>query len=347
LQVAAELGTHYEAVRFVSMDPLPPAGELPDLDALVDDAPRKRVELVQAGKDDLLECHEREVFFCSSWTTVLLWRAYAKALAVENVEPRPFYYFIQDYEPGRHPLGCRHAMALSAYGHGPYTHAIFDSDSLAGYFRRSGLEFRRSYVLPPALNPEIKAHLEARGHFLEQKEASAVRMLLHGGPGRPEHCFAAVMEGLYRFFSSIPEEERAHFYVISAGDPHDDLQLCPGAVVKSVGGLPMETYLKYLEHCNVGVSFMISPHPSHPPLEMALFGLYTITTSYGGKDLAGCHPNLHVLPEPTPEALAAELRLAAEFALSGGPSEKRAIMPSCLSEHSWRENVRELHLEIL
>lgn len=347
MQAAAALTREYEAVRFVSMYPLGEQADMFDFASFVHDAPRKRIEVARACEGDLLPCHEREVFFCTYWTTALLWREYVRQLAAAGKEPRPFYYLIQDYEPGFYPMGCKQTLALSTYEHPDLTHAIFNSASLAEHFGRLGYDFAEKYVLPPSLNPDIHAHLDARGHKLAPKDDGKIRILVYGRPEQPRNCFAAIMEGLFRYFSEMSEAERAGYEIISAGQPHDDIRLAPGAVVKSVGKLSMPDYIRALETSHIGLAFMASPHPSYPPLEMALFGLYTITTSYGAKDMRGVHPNLRALSEPTPIALAEELGRGAEKVRAGEVKTGEAILPTCMSPLGWEENMQKLEIKKL
>lgn len=347
MQVARAMTDEYESVRFISMYPLGDDGHMFDFADYVLDAPRKVVEVARACEGDVLTCHEREIFFCTYWTTALLWRDYVRRLTGKGLDPRPFYYFIQDYEPGFYPMGCKQALALSTYDYGHLTHALFNSESLASHFARLGYKFAAKYVLPPSLNPDIRAHLEQRKFRLAPKEDGVLRILVYGRPEQPRNCFATIMEGLYLFFSRMTEEERADYYVISAGQPHDDITLAPGATVNSLGKLTMPEYIEILERSRLGVGLMASPHPSYPPLEMALFGLYTITTSFGAKNLSGIHPNLHALAEPTPEALAAELARGAEAVRSGKIKTDQAVIPSCMSVKGWEENVRNLNIRKL
>ena len=44
---------------------------------------------------------------------------------------------------------------------------------------------------------------------------------------------------------------------------------------------------------------MCSPHPSYPPLEMATFGVKTITNSFMTKDLSTFSPNIISVDDPT------------------------------------------------
>ena len=63
-------------------------------------------------------------------------------------------------------------------------------------------------------------------------------------------------------------------------------------MVKSVGKLSLEEYGKMMLETSIGISLMVSPHPSYPPLEMSTFGVRTITNCYGGKDLRAFNNNI-------------------------------------------------------
>lgn len=67
---------------------------------------------------------------------------------------------------------------------------------------------------------------------------------------------------------------------------------------------------------SAGISLMASPHPIYPPLEMAHFGVRTVTNSYTCKDLSTFHPNITSIPSiaenAVAQALASSCRKAAE-----------------------------------
>ena len=78
-------------------------------------------------------------------------------------------------------------------------------------------------------------------------------------------------------------------------------------VLQSLGKLTLDVYAELLRSSAIGISLMISPHPSYPPLEMAHLGLLVLTNRYAEKDLSTWHPNISSLRAMTPEALAADL----------------------------------------
>jgi hypothetical protein len=73
---------------------------------------------------------------------------------------------------------------------------------------------------------------------------------------------------------------------------------------KNLGKLGLEDYSSYLRTAYVGISLMVSPHTSYPPLEMAEAGFVTITNSCFGKDLGRVANNIISLERVTEDAIA-------------------------------------------
>jgi hypothetical protein len=82
---------------------------------------------------------------------------------------------------------------------------------------------------------------------------------------------------------------------LSIGGKHKDIKLADGRVLKACGKLTLENYARVLAESSVGISLMCSPHPSYPPLEMAAFGVTTITNSFLCKDLSDFSDNIRSL----------------------------------------------------
>ena len=62
--------------------------------------------------------------------------------------------------------------------------------------------------------------------------------------------------------------------------------LAKGRYLTSVGKLTLDEYARVLSESAIGISLMVSPHPSYPPLEMAAFGAIVITNGYQNKNLS-------------------------------------------------------------
>ena len=72
------------------------------------------------------------------------------------------------------------------------------------------------------------------------------------------------------------------YEVISVGEKHADIELSAGYQIQSLGPLTYNDYAKVLKGAHIGISLMLSPHPSYPPLEMLNMGLITITNDFLG-----------------------------------------------------------------
>ncbi|MDA3858947.1 MAG: glycosyl transferase family 1, partial [Roseovarius sp.] len=88
---------------------------------------------------------------------------------------------------------------------------------------------------------------------------------------------------------------------ISIGQTHGDVTLPGGLTLKSLGKLPWEDYPDYLCSVDLGLSLMYSPHPSHPPIEMAASGVRVITNQFGPKDLSQLSPAILSVPATAPD----------------------------------------------
>ncbi len=95
-----------------------------------------------------------------------------------------------------------------------------------------------------------------------------------------------------------------HEWIIySLGESHSDIALGNGVVLRSRGKLSLDDYARMLKESAIGISLMVSPHPSYPPLEMAHFGVLTITNTFANKDLSKWHQNIVSIDILTPQNL--------------------------------------------
>lgn len=344
MELARELSRHYACVRFLSLAPLGITEEMFDFNAYVSGA-KHSVSVESIAGRPSFQCHQREIFYCTYWATVLLWQAYAQALRAGGVAVPCFYYFIQDYEPGFYPYGTRHSMSLATYEQGEHIHALFNAEELAQFFTRRGLAFKKNYILRPSLNPSMDEHLKARNYTIPAKPAGKTTIVVYGRPQTPRNCFEAVVEGLHRYFATLSPARYKDFEIISAGREHDDIELFPGLVLRSVGKLDLPAYIALLERAHIGVSLMASPHPSYPPLEMAVFGLVVLTNGYECKDLSRHHEAIRSLRTPAPEDVAAGLAMAVAELEEKEAKERPVRLPTNMSPLPWRENVRRLGLK--
>jgi hypothetical protein len=371
MELARVLAAHYSRVRLISQMPLPAPEAMFDIPApglegdighrhqglpggrdekesiadgdsfSASGAPQETVSLVDGAS---LPCHRAEVFLCTHWSTVGVWEAYDLAMRQAGFAAPDFYSFIQDFEPDFLPQGPARARALAGYTHGERCRAVINSIELARFLSEAGLRFARTHTLKPSLNPELARYLDARGWRLTKPRPDPLVILVYGRPATPRNRFQEATKGLALHLDSLSEGERRRTLCLSAGQPHPDILLGPNAVLKSLGKLSLQRYAALLEQTHVGLSLMASPHPSYPPLEMALFGLMTVTNRHAGKDLAGTHPGIVSIAAPEPAEVARGLALAREMARAA-PAVQKAVLPLSLSPLPWGENLRNLGIE--
>src|SRR4029079_19452217 len=122
--------------------------------------------------------------------------------------------------------------------------------------------------------------------------------------------------------------------VISVGRPHPPVELGRGLRMRALGKLDIEAYASLLTESAVGLSLMVSPHPSYPPLDMAHLGMRVVTNRFGPKDLATWHENIRSTEALTAGGIADALaaQVAAFEADPGGGERAKALRPDYLAD---------------
>ena len=161
---------------------------------------------------------------------------------------------------------------------------LFNSGELFAFFEAQGHRVERAFVFEPKLSNSLRPFLGG------EPPVKIRRILVYGRPSVPRNCYPAVEKGLRAWAERYPEF--SDWEVVSAGLAHPPMPFGRGRAMQSLGKLSLEAYGEMLRGAAVGLSLMASPHPSYPPLEMAHFGLRTVTNKYANKDLATSHPNI-------------------------------------------------------
>jgi hypothetical protein len=196
----------------------------------------------------------------------------------EGYERQRFLYLIQDYEPNFYAWGPEFADAQASYGldFAP----VFNTTILRDYFGLQGHRFARPDA--PAFQPAIDIARFAAGR--RRPRPGPRRIAVYGRPEVPRNMFPTTIEALGRFLTDraiAPDEVE----LLSVGLRHDPVTLPGGHVLHSLGKLPLADYPEWLLTVDIGLSLMHSPHPSHPPLEMAAAGARVVTNRFANKDL--------------------------------------------------------------
>lgn len=213
-------------------------------------------------------------------------------------------YLIQDFEPCFYNWSDRYVLANVTYNSNIPTIAVFNSSFLKKFFNDRGYQFEREYFFEPRMNEKLKRHFDL------EKMKKKKQILIYGRPSVPRNGFILIIEALKIFTKKQHDIHEWKF--ISVGEQHPDVEIGAGVILKSVGKLSLDDYAGILKESAIGISLMISPHPSYPPLEMAHFGILTITNSFANKDLSKWHENITSVEILTPQNLYMHLSLLVE-----------------------------------
>lgn len=253
-----------------------------------------------------------DVFIGTAWWTANLAKSLVRQQAeLHGISPRPFIYLIQDFEPGFYPWSARYALADATYRNTHGFVPVFNTQLLKAYFESTGYQVEDGLWFNPVLNQGIRSALQ--GAPIERQK----RVLVYGRPTVERNAFPLIVMGLRHL---IAHHAVRDWIFVSAGEAHAPVDLGGGCVLHSLGKLSLENYALELKRCHVGLSLMISPHPSYPPLEMAACGMRVVTNHYGPKDLSTWSNSIRSVATPNPESIGEAMAAAmAEFDGTGAP----------------------------
>ncbi|MFN3707846.1 hypothetical protein [Microcella sp.] len=262
-----------------------------------------------AVRDDLigLECHTNDVWIVTHWTT-----AHSAIVASRSgsLSSSRVVYLVQDYEPSFVPASTESVTSQLTY-HGGF-HLLVNSTPVAEILnRREGIEVDPARVFSPDLDLR-SGELGAKDHGSRTRQ----RVFFYGRPSKPRNLFSLGVAALRVAAASCgPDVDW-----ISAGESHPDVPLGNGHTLRSAGTLNWDDYFDLLAGSSVAVSLQASPHPSHPPLEAAARGVFTVTNEIDDTR-NGLHPMLIAVPAD-PEAIGAAILDGLERTADGSSGQR-------------------------
>jgi len=262
-----------------------------------------------------LPVEPQDFWLATAWWTGHAAQRLQEWQAKQHGQWLPMAYLIQDFEPGFYPWSSQSALALATY-RPEQDLGIFNTRLLADYFAKQGLQYAKAWTFEPTLNHglrELFQAVSARGRALRER-----RIVVYGRPSTPRNGFELICEGLRHWGWSDPAARE--WEIVAPGEIVTGIDLGP-VRVKAVGKLQIDAYAQLLATSAIGLSIMVSPHPSYPPLEMAAFGMRVVTNRFANKDLSQFTESIRSVPSLTPEGIASALSACcAEFEASGGES---------------------------
>ena len=193
-------------------------------------------------------------------------------------------------------------MADSTYKSDIPTIAVFNSKLLYEFFKKNGYQFKNEYYFEPVLNEKLKEELQKHAKSYTRKK----QILLYGRPGTARNAFELILASLNEWVQI--DDQAGEWTILSAGENFDDVNLVNGQKVKALGKVTLEEYARIMLESKIGISLMVSPHPSYPPLEMSTFGMRVITNHYGNKNLSDFNENMISLDNCSSTSIAETLK---------------------------------------
>jgi len=245
-----------------------------------------------------------DVFLGSLWHSLSAVRRLLNFQQAEFAQPpTPYISLVQDYEPGFHPWSSAYLLGMAAYN-SEYSHkVIFNSKELADFYAYQKHPVDHGCHFDPVMNTSLRDALQAAPPTGKDR-----RILVYGRPTERRNAFYVTSRALEIWSETYADAPR--WTVVSAGEDHRPFRLARGVSCRVKGKLTLEGYIEELQRSAVGLSLMVSPHPSYPPLEMAHFGARTITNSFLCKDLTSWHENIVSVDIAEPENIADALAKA-------------------------------------
>lgn len=254
-----------------------------------------------------LGLRKNDIFMASAWWNAR--QAYDLIDAQNEIfgqdDGRRMVYLIQDFEPGFYPWSTKWSLAENTYRNPDKTIAVFNTPLLASSMLER-YDFSHSEVYKPMINENLLIPIE---HQVAHKDREKI-VLLYARPHAERNCLDVLDAIVSECFKQDPDYW-SDWRFLAIGEDFEPDQL-HGDKITILGRLSLDAYRDYLSKSRLGISIMVSPHPSYPPLEMAANGVKVLANTYEGKDLSLLHENIESFSMFDPKALAQKFRTMAE-----------------------------------
>ena len=102
------------------------------------------------------------------------------------------------------------------------------------------------------------------------------------------------------------------FHGIGSSNHFQDLPITGNVKLKLFPKLDLKQYYEFIKSYDVGLSLMLSPHPSLVPLDLAGAGIITVTNTFANKSSKSLeHISGNIIPaEPSIDTIVAALETA-------------------------------------
>lgn len=271
------------------------------------------VEIINNGYAQPISFNPNDMLMATLYYTAHIATTTAQLLNNKNI-----IYFIQDYEPLFFPHGSDWLEAIQAYKVPHY--AIFSTLPLQQYFERTSLGiFGRKSVQPyvsrlfHTISPAIRSQIGT----VTLTSNRVHRFVTYARPHIPRNAYELTIGALSEAIRSKVFGRAEDWEFIGLG-ANEDFTICesmnPNICLNVIKHSSEQEYYNILAQSDVGLSLMISPHPSLPPLDFAASGVIVVTNSFWTKTsryMTAISPNI-ITVEPSIDDIVEGLRKAVD-----------------------------------
>jgi hypothetical protein len=228
-------------------------------------------------------------------------------------------YFVQDFEALFYPADSNYARVLETYRLA--SQLIINSVPLANFLQREVRDVDMKLVFTPQ-------HLfrNSREEVTASRYSDRLRpytIVFYGRPSTPRNLFDLGVEGLSLFAEKFSANLPIEF--VSVGEKHPDIHLPNGYTMRSLGPLDYVQYENLLNRSDIGLSLMLSPHPSYPPLEMREKNLRVVTNDFLGFKKDILNDSGLSIAQPNPNSIAVEINEHFKSLIRGETVQARIV----------------------
>lgn len=273
----------------------------------------EQVEVVYAyDRTTPVECSPGDAFISTSW-----WSSYVADAAVKELGKDRFVYLSQEYEPIFYNFGPVYMLSASSYDFSYY--GVFSTDILRDFHRKNRIGLFKNDIEHGEKNSisfnnaVLKFNVDANA----MKNRAVKKLLFYARP--EEHATRNLFEiGMLSISKAIEDGafdlNEWEFYGIGTINPSQSFPLTRGVLLKLLPKVSLNEYKEMMPGFDLGMSLMLSPHPSLVPIEMCAAGMSVVTNTYANKTketLSSISTNF-VAAEPSVDGIARALGEAAK-----------------------------------
>jgi hypothetical protein len=215
------------------------------------------------------------------------------------------WYLVQDYEPGLYAWSTQAALAAETYSWpalpvycGRLLRDHFAVERI-GPFANLDSDDASHLLFEPAVDERL-FHAGDR----DRDSRTRRRFVFYARPSAPRNLYELGLIALRRAVDRGAFRGDWELWFMGENIPAVDLG--HGVTIQPAPWADYAAYAAFLRETDVGLSLMLSPHPSYPPLELAACGATVVTNTFGVKTaerLAEISPQIMaVAPEIDPLA---------------------------------------------